>query len=217
IAEELNISAPFALAAFNNTLYIGIDEEGIYQYNNYQWQKIDLPTTETFVRMRSEGSFLLIITKEKMHQVSAEHDISVIGADILKAPSDIVLTTTGSFYIADQQLGLVTNRNGNFENFYPNGPLSAHLNKLYYFDGKIAAFEKGFDENFNALNKPAAFNIFHEGTWENQSIKNIATLGDIKDISDIAYSKRSGLLYLGTFGHGAFTWNLADNTFAPLT
>lgn len=217
IAEGLNTSAPFTLATFNNTLYIGIDEGGIYQYNNYQWQKIDFPATATFVRMRSEGPFLHIITKEKIYQVSAEHDITVIAANTLKAPSDIVLTTTGSFYIADQQLGLVTNRNGNFENFYPNGPLPAHLNKLYYFDGKIAALKKGFDENFNALNKPAAFNIFHEGTWESQSIQNIAALGDIKDISDIAYSKRSGLLYLGTFGHGAFTWNPADNTFAPLT
>lgn len=216
ILEDLGPSIPFALAAFNNALYVGINGKGIYRYENYQWQKIDFPAVETFVRMHSEGSLLYVITKDKIYQLSANHEITSIAANTLKAPSDIALAPNGIFYIADQQLGLVSNYSGSFVSLYPNGPFSDHLNKLYFFEGKVAAFEKGFDENFQALNRPAAFALFNEGTWKNFSTENTTVSQHVKNISALTYSKQSDLLYISTFGYGVFTWHIAGNVFSPL-
>lgn len=203
------------LTIFSENLYVSVENQGLYYYDGFQWEEVNLPF-HNIKGLHPTSSDLYILSQDKIYKLSPSHEVVQLEESLIQSPSDVVIDQEGHIFIADLQQGLITNLNGSFEHFYPNGPLSEQIDQLYYFDNKVAAWGKGYNDQLLASNKLAAFSIFHSGRWESYSENNTTSLLGIKDITGVAYSQRSGILYLGTFGGEVLGWHADNGVSSPL-
>lgn len=201
-------TGPAKLATtFSENLYVSIEDQGLFQYNGYEWTEVSLPS-HNIRNLYPSSSYLYILSQEKILQLNSSLEITSIENAAIRSPSDMLVDQEGRIFIADLQQGLVIiNYNGSFEHFHPNGPLLDRIDRLYYFDNKIVAWTKGYNDQMQPVDMPAAFSVFNMGRWENFPEDNTASLVGITDIAGMAYSSARDVLYLGTFGGEVMEWH----------
>lgn len=199
-------TGPAKLATtFSENLYMSIENQGLFQYNGYEWTEVSLPS-HNIRNLYPSSSYLYILSQEKILRLTSSLEITSIENTVIKSPSDIVIDQKGHMFIADLQQGLVTNFSGAYQHFHPNGLHPDQIDKLYYFDNKVVAWAQGYDSQVQPTHIPAAFSIFHGGRWQNYSEENTSSLKDIADITSVAYSSRKDMLFLGTLGGEVLSW-----------
>lgn len=194
-----------SIANFSGDLYVTIEDQELYLYEDDEWKAAGLAIHD-IRNLYATNAHLYIISEEKIYRLSPSHELTSIENAAIKSPSDMFIDQQGHVFIADSQQGLVTNFNGAYEHFHPHGPHSDQTDKLYYYDNRIVAWTKGYDDQMQPIHTPAAFSIFHAGRWQNFSEENISSLKDIADITSVAYSSRKDILYLGTLEGELLGW-----------
>ena len=202
------------ITTFSGSLYVNLEGQGLYYYDGLVWEAVGLPFHH-INNLYATSTHLYILSQEKIYTLNPSHELTAIENTTIKSPSGMVINPEGHMFIADLQLGLVTNHNGSFEHFHPNGPLSDRIDQLYYFDNKVVAWAKGNNDQMQPTHTPAAFSIFHNGRWENHSKKNTSSLAGITDITSMAYSPRQNMLYLGTLGGEVLGWHPSGEVSFP--
>lgn len=201
---------------FSDALYVSMEDKGLYYYDGLAWEAVDLPF-HTINHLHATSSHLYVLNPAKIYRLTPNHEIRAIENALIQSPSDIVIDPEGRMFISDLQQGLITNFNGSFEHFHPNGPLSDRIDQLYYFDNKIAAWAKGYNDQMQPTHVPAAISIFREGRWENFWEDNTASLSGITDITSMSYSSRQDVLYFGTLGGNVLGWHSSGEVSFPFS
>lgn len=192
------------IASFNDGLCTAVDEDGIYYYKNNRWEVL-APSTANFYNFKVAPPYLYIFSSKGVLKIDEKNEIVPIVNDNLSRPSDIVIDQKGNTWWADENLGLVTNTAGTFENMHPDGPFTDHLNRLQAMGTNIAAIKGVLPQDASTTNA-GAFAIFEEGEWLEYSEEEVPALSGIYDFTDITFSPGTEMLYLSSFGRGVLGW-----------
>lgn len=202
------------IASYNGKLFVGLENNGLYQYDGLSWENLDLPSLTGFQRLKVERSTLYIIVKgqgsNQVFSLNAQNELALLTTENALIASDLVEMDDGAIWVADQERGLVADINGRGESAYPDGPQSDNIDVLLYFDEKILGIERSIDRDFNVQDVNPYLSFFTSGRWTNYTKKNFDDLNGISGFTDATFSSNTNEVFLGTFGEGIFNFNARD-------
>ncbi len=183
------------IAAFNNKIYAAIDNSGLFSYTSLSgtWTIESYLTGETFTFLSASGNNLLTGADGKLWTIDAGNNITQVANEKIEAPL-YALEDNGKLWIGDNVNGLLSDANGTFQSYLPNGPSQTATFRLAYADGSIYAIAGGYTSAFVKLNNKGIVDKFTNGVWAAQSTS-------LTDITDVVVDP-SGNSYFASFGEG---------------
>lgn len=209
-SPEGNVSV---IANYNEKLYVGFENNGVYFYNGLVWEKLNIPITE-FQRLKVEKSLLYIIANSQDNNqilsLNMQGELGVISTENIFHASDLIITENGEIWVADHMLGLVADIERNGESIFPDGPQSDNIDVLLYFDKKILGIERSIDQDFNLQDMSPSLSFFETGRWKNYTSANLEGLQEISGVTDLSFSPGTSEVFLSTFGEGVLKFDAND-------
>jgi streptogramin lyase len=181
------------ITTFNEKIYAAINNNGLYNYNNGIWTKETFLQNLTFTSLTSASNDLLITEGISLWRLSTGNVLTQISDGSVTKPLFAVQDGNGSIWIGDTSNGLISDANGSFVRYLPNGPTSSSSFRLKYYNKVLYSLPGGYSNSFVALNNNIGFDSFADGLWTNHH-------SSVHDITDIDF--RSGKTYLASFGYG---------------
>ena len=183
------------IATFNSKIYAAINNAGVFSYTSATgtWSIESYLTGETFTFLNASGNNLLAGAGNNLWKIDAANTITEIANEKIEAPL-FAIEENGKLWIGDNVNGLLSDVNGTFQSYLPNGPSQTTTFRLAYADGNIYAIAGGYTSAFVKLDNDGVVDKFTDGLWSGRSTS-------LTDITDVA-TDQSGNVYFASFGEG---------------
>jgi len=193
------------IAEFNNEVYCGINESGIFKYDDAQWVKASFLQGSSFVSIHSSQNNLFIAAINGLYRLAPDDELLQITNQYIDRPNFSTEDTNGKLWVGDGINGLVTNSPGDFVSMIPNSPTGDQPFNLIYDNGIMYSLSGGYSTNAVALGNPGRLDSFREGSW-------ITSESTLDDLTDLALDPTSGKSFVSSFGYGVEVRDLQNNT-----
>ena len=190
---------------FNNHIYISQnigDSNSVLLFNEgASWNSLSYTLNKTTQSIDAINNELFISTSEDIILIDEYNNVKKIiddyGFSSNVNSKKIWVDNNNAYWIADRVYGLVSNFNGAFRSYKPNGPANNFCGKLKYNNNTIWAAAGGITERHQNLWRPAQFHYFYEEKWSTFSFYSL------KDILDMAFDPDDpDHIYAGSYGYG---------------
>ncbi len=218
-ANGLPNAIPQNIVSRGGNVYVAFQNQGIYKYTHQNmWQALTLPNNLPIYDLEVSQNTLFVGLEGQFWQIDINDLVNATNNAIFSQLNVIQQDTQGTLWIADNQNGLLSNQNGDFEAYFRGGPSRAEVKSVSYANGKIIATSGGFNTAYNPLNQDFGFYEFEEGRWTNFNAFDARfseTSPLVRDISQATYDTRSRSWYFTSFGEGVLIQK-EDDTFEQL-
>ncbi|MCU0389733.1 MAG: T9SS type A sorting domain-containing protein [Thermoflexibacter sp.] len=208
------------MAARNTSIYLGINGNDIFEYNNGTFRSLNLKKGSIYTDISAINNQIVISLENQISVLRPDNSIQNFTNPKIIRPFQSLIDANGKIWSADNALGLVTDTNGMFENTYPSGTYSPQSFRLRYFDNKIICLGGGYTNNYLPNNNLSGFYVFENGQWTNYNgVDKLIASVDIpalRDFTDIAYSPLDNRIFITSFQDGLLEWNLQNNQFTVI-
>jgi hypothetical protein len=181
------------ITSFNNKVFAAVNNAGIYQYENGEWNKEIFLQGLAFTSVNASANHLLITENKNLWALSTSNQFAAVDDAIIQQPLFAIEDSAGKFWVGDAKHGLVSNFTGSFLSYLPNGPSNTSSAKLEYYNEIIYSLPGGYSSAFQALNNSGGFDLFENGLWSNQT-------STVKDLIDIDFN--ADKIIVSSFGYG---------------
>lgn len=192
------------LLAIGSNLLAAVDSVGLLAYNSETWGNLGLLGGLDFVHGYNEDLNAVLTTTDKVYLWETGQVREVL-SNLIDSPKQSILIND-NLYIADGINGLIIPDKG--ENFYPNGPFSNQVVRLFSYRDKVIALPPAISPTNQPLRSRDGYSQFSDGQWQNfNSIGYPGTslIPEFHDITDGVYSFYTDKLYLSSYGYGVMT------------
>jgi len=189
---------------FQNTIYASLNGQGIYKLISNNWVKINSIADVNFTSLQTIANELYICSGNKILILNTSDQVNTLQNTSIRKPNAI-LKENSNIWIADGESGLISDWEGSYKSYSPNGTFSNRNWKTFYYDDKIVALSGGYASNYTNLSKTDGFDIFENGFWRTF---NTSGFSDVQlspfafDYTSATYNSSKRLLSLGSFGNG---------------
>ncbi len=190
----------------NNKIYAGIDFQGLYVYEQNKWDATPFIVTSEINSISTSQNKLLISLPNELYVLSENDQFKAIADALIKKPGEAAFDEDGNIWISDEANGLISNFEGSFKSYSPEGPLKNDILKLYFFNDKIISLSGNFSSALDPQEKEASFSILENGKWKNYA-PVLNNLPNVPALVDVAYQSTSSNLYFATLGAGILEWD----------
>lgn len=205
------------LASVNDSIFIGVENDGIYAYDfRNQWSQLSNVSITSLNFLKNDREQLIIGTGNTVLFRDGNAVFSSISNDLFNQIQDFESDGEGTFWFGDSQNGLVRNQNTNFEYFFPNGTANEAVWSLSIIQNNLIVSSGGYTatSTLNPLNRNFGFYEFSEGTWTNfNAFDNLNAQPSplASDLVDAVFDANNGLLYLASFQNGLLIRDSQNN------
>jgi hypothetical protein len=182
-----------SISTFNGRVYAAVNSNGIYNYNDGIWTKETFLQNVPFTSITSNGSNMLITEGLNVWKLNTSNALNQVSGDVIVKPLFAVQDGNDKIWIGDARNGLISDINGEFMRYLPNGPASSSSFRLKYFNSVMFNLPGGHSDGFIALDNNTGFDSFYNGQWNNYK-------SAVHDITDIDFLL--GKTYVSSFGYG---------------
>ena len=203
LADGLPAVPTRQLERYNERLYAGVDNLGLYRYESGVWEKETFFDGARFTGLSASGEKLLIVADGVLWDYDGVNNPVRIEDVLIGAPAN-ALYEQDAVWIADGVNGLVTNFSGSFQSIFPSGPFSDSIWKLYYHEGKMYGVSGGYAAG-EVLDIEAGYYLFQNGSWDNFNASgspNATVTPPVNDLVDVVFSSELDALYFASFRSG---------------
>jgi ligand-binding sensor domain-containing protein len=183
-----------SIVSFDSDVFIAIENDGIYKYVNFDWEKQPFLAGIDITSITSSQEHLVAAVEAEVILIDTDNNVTTVEHEKLTGAAVAVEDEQGRLWVGDRASGLVSLFNNTAEVFAANGPSSSTGYRLRYHDKKIYMAEGGPTESFAPARNPGNISVFENGLW---SIID-ATVTDITDV-EIASDGRQ---FYSSFGFG---------------
>ncbi|WP_165823767.1 type IX secretion system anionic LPS delivery protein PorZ [Pseudochryseolinea flava] len=183
-----------SIVLFNNQIYAPINGVGIMAYANGAWIQAPFLPALNYTSLTNSLNHLFVIENKNVWRIDTSNDVIQIVDDHITQPMMVTEDAAGAMWVGDNENGLLSNEDGLFKSYLPNGPSITVPFRLKYAFNKMYLMPGGYSSTFQPLRRDGTLNIFNNGIWE--QVKT-----NIKDITDVAITE-SGDTYISSFGSG---------------
>lgn len=205
----------------NNELVVGINNLGLYRYNENIWISTGTLTNHTFTNC-SNGESSLIVGDSIVYEILPSWSAAQISINLADTYSSALRDENGHFWLGSYNNGLIHVTDGNFESYMPSGPRSDYTFRLNYINDKVYGLSGGFDENGNALTIEDGFYTYSNGQWKNYNSHSTEfQIPEFKDVVAVEYFNKK--TYIASMGYGLLEiaddgkQKIINETNSPLT
>jgi hypothetical protein len=191
-----------------NQLIVSYDYDGIYQYQQGIWKKLNYQLNMPALHMTSFKSPITITTSEMLLSVDESFEIEELSNEIYPKPQSAALNQHG-LWVADSINGLITSAIGPLASLFPSGPFSDSLFKVCYVGNTVIALPPGYDDLGKPLRTSLGFFSFQDGIWGNYNATGYSDTESfplIKDLVDVTFNVDGNRFYFASFGEGIVEW-----------
>jgi hypothetical protein len=198
--DDLSVEVS-SVAFFNNDLYAVVPGKGVYKKGVSSFAIQDI-FGDAVSLLRVSSLHLLAVTPDEILTLSVNGSLNTIDHPLIVSPQTIAEDAQGIVWIADGNNGLVSNLNGDFNSFVPNGPSSSRATRIRFTENKIFAVNGGYNTDRTPLGTAGVYDVFENGLWTSK-----ATLAT--DLTDICSFESK--LFLASYGKGVVMIDEAGN------
>lgn len=200
-----------SLAAFNNSIYAGLNNDQVYKFNGTTWVPtlIKLTGTQAY-SINPTKNRLLISTPDKVMVLTDTEAVQVIDDALLTQPRATIVDKNGAFWFADYNRGLIQNTSNTFQAVVPGGPFSSQGFSMYADNLATYVLEGGYNQAYEQRDAKAGFYEYRNGQWTNYSGWLQTDEKQFPAIFDLTRAVRNPVnkrLYIGSYGGGLLEWS----------
>ncbi|MEM6845238.1 MAG: hypothetical protein AAF632_23700 [Bacteroidota bacterium] len=179
-------------AQSGDELFVAVDQQGVYRFQDGQWQPTLFRTEANFTGLSASPNGLLILSDGQAFRLDESGNVVTLENEAIRFAQDIVEVENRQ-WVADREQGLLRIANGQAEQLLPNGPATDDIFKLKPANGLPIALKE---------NAPGAYSVFEEGRWQNYTDLPVSSR-----LMDVAYSETTQQYYFATLGEGVLQWD----------
>jgi len=201
------------IAMFNAMIYATVNTIGLYRYENGNWAKEPFLTNTTFQSLQASLNNLLICESGRLWKLNSANTLSQVTDALISKAQTALEDNDNKLWIGDGYNGVVTNVNGAFQQYLPNGPSNSSIFRMTYAEGSMIGLGGGYSTTFQALGNTGLIDKFENGIW-------FTSTSGMKDLTDIVVIDEKR--YVSSFGYGVeermstTSEIIYDNTNSPL-
>ncbi|KOY87479.1 hypothetical protein AD998_16240 [bacterium 336/3] len=198
---------------FQNIVYASLNGQGIYKLIGTNWTKINSIIDLNFTSLQTIVNELYICSGNKVFILNTSDQTNILQNTSIKKPNAI-LKENSNTWVADGETGLISDFEGSYKSYSPNGIFSNRNWKTFYFDDKIVALSGGYATNYTNLSKTDGFDIFENGFWKTFNTSGFVDVQPAPfafDLTSATYNASKKLLTLGSFGNGMMQQDAQGN------
>ncbi|MCH8317297.1 MAG: hypothetical protein IIA88_02175, partial [Bacteroidetes bacterium] len=203
-ASNINISGKkaYVIASFNNKVYTGLlNENVLHFYNGKYWQTTNIALSGGINDMKISADKLLITESNSIIILDKDDSITILTNKLFNYPSEAAFDSEGFVWIADGVNGLVSGKDDSYISYYPNGPFSSDVFKLYYGGKHIYALAGGSKSSSGGVGNNKGFYFFENNIWNNIN-KWTKNFPNVNDLISIVRNPVNNFLYISSNGNG---------------
>jgi len=220
IASGINPEPAMVIGIHQNTPITANTTQGLLQYVNGNWVSLGELAGASFTSINTESE-TLITASGNLYQLENLTLTQIQSSNITKTQDAI--SNENTYWIADNQNGLVLIAGNSSKSYYPNGPFFNNAIELISVQNKIFALPPFKTGTNLPLRNNTGFSIFEDGIWTNYNstgYPQTQLIPEFLDISGVS-STKSGEFILSSFGYGLLKWDdelfeIIDDTNSPL-
>ncbi len=218
--EELPVSGEIsALAADAHGLYAGIGGWGLLRRRqNGGWEETSFKTEKNFRSIKEVPDGLLIALEDALYFYNtANGSVEQLSSPIIDSPNAAAIDRNGHIWVADARNGLLSDFEGAFKAYVPQGPLADVAEALYSDNERVIAV---FNQREDAAGQPGAaggFSVFSGGRWINYTHDDVPAMPVISGFSDVVYVPSNRRYYLSSLTGGLLEWDPVTDNFRRFT
>lgn len=199
------------IVTFNDALYAGINNQGIYRLEGSKWILTSYPPGQNIRSMSASSKNMIVVQDKKILDITPAA-VTVVTHPEISTPFEGEYDSEQNLWIADSLKGLLKYSATGIESFVPNGPMLNHVNRLRYINGKTIVLPADFSAPFD--NTSLGFSIFSNGNWANYNSfqTGLNNIPPIKNFASASFDPNYQVTYYGSLTGGILKQN-ADNTF----
>lgn len=211
------------LAGSPAALYAGADGEGLFRYEEGEWIPTPFLTDQSFRDLQQTADNALLITLDQgvYSYQPAQQGSRRISHPLIEDPYQAVLVNE-HYWIADGRNGLLSDFEGAFRSYIPQGPLADLPQQLYAANEELVAV---YGRYRNGQYEPgpwqaeaiSGFSVFRQGVWHNFRSGATAGMPPVADLTDVAWNARNQKYYFSSFSDGLLEWEPSSGTFRHFT
>lgn len=195
--------APKQLLAWNTDL-IAWRNDSLFIKNASTWSFL-YASSSSITSIRVSNNKLLVTSPNKLIAFASGSTISqMVYTPATSLPVDAI-DLNGSYWIADQNKGLVQITNGVEKIQNPDAPLGVPMGQSVFQNGRLLGSSGGVSANGIPLNNSDGFSVFDGNAWKNYSSQQIQLSPLFTDIVSVASDPVSGKIFVGSYGKGLAT------------
>ncbi len=192
------------VASHAGQVYAAFASQGVFRLEGNRWQQVaDLPA-EPVLFFKESRQKLLIGYRNKI--VSFENaKPATLTHPLIQSPQEAEYDAAGKLWIADAANGLVSDAEGGFQAYAPNGTATNIFQRLARWQNDVVALPGGYASNFVPRRDSSGFSVFTANGWQNSIFGNNQTPLGIPNITDLlsaVYNPVAQEFYVGSFGGG---------------
>ena len=183
----------------------------IYTYVQGKWTTDNI-TPETTINDINFNSGRLIICAKNFVVIREDGSDEIVNGAI-NAPMTGSFDGQGNLWLADSGLGLISNFEGNFRSYTPNGPFTDKVFTMKWIEEKILVLSGGYDQGYLPRGDTSGFSVFQNGSWGNYNASGLINTIQtplVHDMVDVA-TDQEGHYYFASFGDGILKWDGQTN------
>jgi ligand-binding sensor domain-containing protein len=197
-----NFAGPIrAVVTFQDKVYAA-GPLGLFRFGGDNWYQEPVFEMAAIASLTSSPEDLFIISDSQIWSRDASGALSQISAAQITSPAIVKEDKRGHVWIGDKSAGLVSNTDGNFSAYIPDGPSLNITHRLVYENERLVLLSGGLSETGAPLNIPGHVNIFENGSW------NTIHLPD-SNLTDLVVWKDK--TYIASFGSGLVVEDASGN------
>lgn len=180
-----------SISLFDDKIYAGVAGSGLFSHENSTWTKESFLSDLPVQYLYSSGDKLFIAQDKKIFMLNTAGGLTEIASGFITYPLAVIEDSAGSIWIGDTGNGMVSDAEGSFISYLPDGPSVTDIYRLKYRNDMIFAMGGGYLQGAQAPND-GTINIF-TSQWS-----SAATV--ITNVTDI--EMREGITFASSFGSG---------------
>lgn len=211
------------LAGSPAALFAGADGEGLFRYEEGEWIPTPFSTDQSFRDLQPTADHALLITLDQgvYSYQPAQGRSRQISHELIEAPYQAVRVNE-HYWIADGSNGLLSDFEGTFRSYIPQGPLADLPQQIYAANEELVAvygrYRNGQYEPGPWQSEPVSgFSVFRQGVWHNFRSGETAGMPPVADFTDVAWNPDNQRYYFSSFSGGLLEWEPSSGAFRHFT
>lgn len=210
------------LGRIENSLFtygIALDSTYLFRYNSGKWDTMEFDHSRSITTIGNTADKMYLITNNQIQIWENENAFtsSLIDFNNYPLPNQLMIDKNDNYWIAAPQRGLLSNKNGDIENFSPNGPFGDIAARMTFYNNKIVVAPGGRRTNFKQRLNNEGYFIYENNRWTNylpNQIPGNEFFGNyMLDMYEPMYYEEGGFLAIGSIGYGVLAQYSEDSFF----
>ncbi len=222
-AEGVPSTAALHIATFAEKVVAVFANREVYESMAIGWQKITSLPAEEVLFLKESQQKLLFGYAGKLLSLEKNKLPVTIAHPLIVSPQEAAYTSAQTLWIADATNGLLSNTEGSFRSYTPNGTITNYFQRLALRQNEVVALPGGYNSTFSPRLNTKGFSVFTPSGWENYSSIPYPTfiqIPPVKDILTTTYIPETQEFLIGSFGQGLWiqknnSWQTPTDAKAP--